>query len=431
MKSRKTGDDSGTSVLTRRDALLYAAGALVSAGLSSPVKASVAHDSSRRPAGHELTVASYYFGNYHPNDPRNRKFKGEGWSEWELVKRARPRFPGHQQPKVPLWGYTDEADPKVMALKIATAAKYGVDVFIFDWYCYNDGPFLQDTIDKGYLHAPNRDRVKFALMWANHDWKDLFPYTRGKEAKLLYPGVVTPQNFKSITDEVIRQYFAQPSYWQLDGMPYFSFFDVTNLLANFVGSVVATRAALDDFRARAVAAGFRGLHLNLVDWGGAVAPDGNLVKYPELVRDLGFDSVTSYGWMDYVELPKMKTDYDWARVEYFKHWDQARRSYPVLYIPDVAVGWDPSPRADQSQPYGNYGYPFTNILTGNTPKRFRKALELTKERVLAERTGPRVVTIECWNEWTEGSYLEPDTVHGYQYLEAVRAVFPPRAVGAQ
>src|SRR5262245_56982986 len=65
-----------------------------------------------------ITVASYYFGNYHPGDPRNLKNKGEGWSEWELVKAARPRFPGHQQPKVPLWGYVDESDPRVMAQKI-------------------------------------------------------------------------------------------------------------------------------------------------------------------------------------------------------------------------------------------------------------------------------------------------------------------------
>ncbi len=36
--------------------------------------------------------------------------------------------------------------------------------------------------------------------------------------------------------------------------------------------------------------------------------------------------------------------------------------------------------------------------------------------------GPRILTINCWNEWTEGSYLEPDTVHGMKYLEPVRAV---------
>jgi len=34
-----------------------------------------------------------------------------------------------------------------------------------------------------------------------------------------------------------------------------------------------------------------------------------------------------------------------------------------------------------------------------------------------------VITIYAWNEWTEGGYLEPDTVHGMGYLEAIRNVF--------
>ena len=62
----------------------------------------------------DITVAVYYFGNYHL-DARNQKHHGPGWTEWELVKNARPRFEGHHQPNVPLWGYTDEADPKQMA----------------------------------------------------------------------------------------------------------------------------------------------------------------------------------------------------------------------------------------------------------------------------------------------------------------------------
>ena len=54
---------------------------------------------------------------------------GKGWNEWDLVKAATPRFPGHQQPKVPLWGHEDESDPKVMERKIAAAADHGIDVF--------------------------------------------------------------------------------------------------------------------------------------------------------------------------------------------------------------------------------------------------------------------------------------------------------------
>ncbi|MBN2861858.1 MAG: glycoside hydrolase family 99-like domain-containing protein, partial [Bacteroidales bacterium] len=101
----------------------------------------------------KITVAAYYFPNYHTGDPRNNVNKGSGWSEWELVKAACPRFPGHQQPKVPLWGYLDEKDPMVMAKKIDVAADHGIDCFIFDWYMYEDGPFLNRCIDEGFLKA--------------------------------------------------------------------------------------------------------------------------------------------------------------------------------------------------------------------------------------------------------------------------------------
>ena len=30
----------------------------------------------------KITVAAYYFPNYHTNDPRNIKNKGADWSEW-------------------------------------------------------------------------------------------------------------------------------------------------------------------------------------------------------------------------------------------------------------------------------------------------------------------------------------------------------------
>ncbi len=59
----------------------------------------------------------------------------------------------------------------------------------------------------------------------------------------------------------------------------------------------------------------------------------------------------------------------------------------------------------------------------NTPENFKQALQITKDRILADPESPRIMNINCWNEWTEGSYLEPDTTDGYKYLEAVRDVF--------
>ena len=375
------------------------------------------------PSPDKITVASYYFGNYHPGDPRNERAKGPGWSEWELVKAAKPRFPGHVQPNVPLWGYTDESDPRAMAQKIGAAADHGIDAFIFDWYYYDDGPFLDSPIDRGFLKARNNKRLNFAFMWANHDWLDIHPYRRGAPQKLLYPGRVSPETFEKVGDHLIKDYFRRPNYWKIDGKPYFSFYELTKLLENF-GSVEATRAALDRLRAKAVAAGLPGLHLNAVVWGQAILPgEGKPADTAKLIKDLGFDSVTSYVWIHHVSLPEQQTDYNYVRDAYFNYWLTAEQQFGVPYFPNVTMGWDSSPRADQRDAFENVGYPFMNTISGNTPERFREALEMTKRRLLERKTGPRILNINCWNEWTEGSYLEPDTVHGMKYLEAIKSVF--------
>ena len=324
---------------------------------------------------------------------------------------------------MPLWGYEDESDPKVMAKKIAAAADHGVDAFIFDWYMYDDGPFLDSPIDRGFLKAKNNKRLKFAFMWANHDWIDIHPYRKGAPQKLLYPGKVLPETFDRIGDLLIKKYFRHPSYWKVDGKPYFSFYELTKLLESF-GSVAATRSALDRFRAKAIKAGFGGLHLNAVVWGQPILlGESKPADTVKLVKDLGFDSVTSYVWIHHVGLPDQQTDYNYVRDAYFQYWKSVETQFGGPYYPNVTMGWDSSPRADQRDLFGNFGYPFMNTISGNTPARFREALELTKERLLQRKNGPRILNINCWNEWTEGSYLEPDKVHGLQYLEAIRSVF--------
>lgn len=383
-------------------------------------------DTSAPPDQQRCSIASYYFGNYHPGDPRNAALKGPEWSEWELVREARPRFPGHRQPRVPLWGYEDESDPDVMARKIETAAAHGVDAFIFDWYYYDDGPFLDRPIDRGFLHAPNNDRIRFALMWANHDWIDIHPYRLGTEHRVLYPGKVSPATFERVADHVIADYFLHPSYWRLAGCPYFSFYDLTKLIESF-GSVAATRLALDRFRERSRSAGLPGLHLNAVVWGQTILPGEEVPADPVgVVRDLGFDSVTSYVWIHHVPLPEQVTDYDYVRDAYLRYWDEAQDAFSVPYYPNATVGWDSSPRAHQDDPFGNFGYPFTNTIGGNTPERFGEALAIINDRLMRRPAPERILTVNCWNEWTEGSYLEPDTDTGMGYLEALRDVFGPR-----
>jgi hypothetical protein len=370
----------------------------------------------------EYEIGAYYFPNYHV-DPRNEAAHGAGWTEWELVRRGEPRFAGHRQPVVPAWGYEDEADPAVFARKVEAAAGHGLHHFIFDWYWYDDGPFLNRCLEKGYLGAPNHDRLQFALMWANHDWVDIHPAKYAGPPRLLYPGPVSAATIQTLASYVTERYFSHSCYWRVDGRPYFSVYDLSALIRG-CGGVAEARAALDAFRATVKAAGHPGLHLNAIVWGRTVLPGEQAVDDPNaLLRDLGFDSVGSYVWVHHVPLLDFPTtDYRQTAEAAEAHWQRAARQFALPYFPNVTMGWDPTPRTVPSDRYENLGYPFTPVLSDNTPAEFRRALERAKQ-FLADRPAPRHFTINAWNEWTEGSYLEPDTVTGMAYLEAIRDVF--------
>jgi hypothetical protein len=374
-------------------------------------------------------IAAYYFPNYHV-DARNVQKFGEGWTEWELVKEARPRFPGHHQPNVPAWGYTDEADPRQMAQKIDAAADNGIDAFIFDWYYYEDGLFLERGIEEGFFGASNNDRIKFGLMWANHDWIDIHPadtasLLREGGPDLLYPGRITPGTWEKMTDYVIETYFKHPSYWLIDGCPYFSIYDLSRFMDNF-GSPETTAEALEHFTEKAVKAGFQGLHMNAVVWGRTILPSEEIVPVKdmnELLNRLGFASATSYVWIHHVALDFPTHPYTDVQEKYFEYAENFASSVDIPYYPNVTMGWDSSPRAHQDQPFENHGYPFMGTIANNTPENFTRALVEVREYLDAHPEAGRIFNLNCWNEWTEGSYLEPDTVHGMAYLEALRDVF--------
>ena len=66
------------------------------------------------------------------------------------------------------------------------------------------------------------------------------------------------------------------------------------------------------------------------------------------------------------------------------------------------------------------------VMIGNTPAAFREACQIIKQRLLAAPTTPKIITVNAWNEWPEGSVLEPEQEYGYGYLEAIKDVFGTR-----
>lgn len=361
-------------------------------------------------------VAAYIWPAYTGDDPRTRMFWPAGMGEWESVMKARSKFPGHNWPRRPLWGCQNEADPRVMEMQIDAAADHGVNVFIYDWYWYDRRPFLETCLNDGYLKARNNSRVRFCLMWANHDVTSTWDLRLSglDDGNVIWQAAVDRPEFERIARRLIEKYFAHPSYYTIDGKPLLMIYDVQRLLAG-LGGVASTAAALEWFRAEAVRAGLPGLHLQAclrgqgLDLSGVDA--GGATTSAEVVRLLGFDSLTHYQFVHFLNIDREFPD---ITADAVAAWEQIDRDYQVPYFAHVSLGWDNNPRFEEFR---------KGIVRNNTPENVEKALRAARAYADAHPQQPPLITLNSWNEWTETSYLQPDDLYGYGYLEAVRRVF--------
>jgi hypothetical protein len=379
---------------------------------------SLACTSEKKPhANNDFYVAAYFWPACHDEPSSREVIWDKGIGEWEIIQKGDPRFEGHYQPRIPLWGYEMDDDIAVTEKKIAAAADHGVNVFIYDWYWYDGKPFLEESLNS-FLKAGNRDRMQFYLMWANHDVEaNRWNRYRYEKDTVIWKGGVDRTQFNNVVERVINNYFKQPNYLKINSEPVFSFYDMNELVKG-LGSYSETKQALDYFRQEVIKAGFPGLHIQVIGYGDKNEPyliSSNLCENKtinEVIADLSINSVTQYNW---VLNTAVREDYiDWAERanRLTEKWDHTL-NIPV--VPHVSIGWDSSPRFSFKKKQDI-------IHLNRTPDSFAAYLQKAKGFVTARPNQPQFITINSWNEWTEGSYLEPDTQWGYGYLEAVQKI---------
>ncbi|MGO1671176.1 MAG: glycoside hydrolase family 99-like domain-containing protein [Sphingobacterium sp.] len=359
----------------------------------------------------EYDVAAFYWPAYH-YDARIEKLFPDGKGEWEIIYNAQPKEEGHVQPKVPLWGYQDESDPQIMNQKIETATAHGVNTFIFDWYWYEGKPFLEETLNDGFLEA-NKGRMNFYIMWANHDATSYWDVNNPQKDEVYWDGGVDRQQFDIIVDRVISSYFSDSSYYKINGEPVFCLYELNTFIEGIGGSDRAKKA-LDYFEQKTIDAGFPGLHLQGILWGALPesldgVPGDDVATQADVVDYFGFKSLTNYCW---AHLQNPDGDYEvWADPS-TDMWEEFDRDFEVPYFPNVTVSWDANPRFLIK----------TGYINNSTPTKFKKYMQKAVDYLENRPQQPKLITVNAWNEWSEGSYLEPDTVSKYGYLEALKEV---------
>lgn len=359
----------------------------------------------------EYFVAAYIWPSCHHDERFGDMLWPEGMGEWEVINKGNPRFEGHYQPRLPLWGYEMDNDPKVVERWIDLAVEHGVNVFVYDWYWYDEGPFLESALNDGFLKAKNNSKMQFYIMWANHDVRRNYwnVHKYKDDASILWNAVVDEENFKIIVDRVINQYFKQPNYFKIDGKPVFSIFSIDKLMESLGGDTKKTREALDYFREEVKKAGFPDLHIQWNQGGGSIMSKEAADNFSNRVQEMGFNSVAMYNMGGLNE-------------DYLVYGDNSRKIRAQMdsilnipLFPCVSVGWDDTPR-----------FPAKGIKDvvhyHNTPESFAALLYLAKKYADSHPEQPKLITINAWNEWVEGSYLLPDMQNGFDYLKAVKEV---------
>ncbi len=342
-----------------------------------------------------MRVLAYVYPGWHAIPERE--------PEWDLVERCTSRFDGHAQPRLPLWGRYDDRDPVAIERRIQACRQHGIDGLVYGLFWCRGKRVFEDALDLGLLGGGTH--MPFAVMWANRLPRKVLPVRRADVPVIADDRLVTSDvaDFVALVATVAERYFTRAEYLRVGGAAYFSIFDSTFFLRELGRD--AARTAISAAREMLRSRGLPPLHLAAIDPAADVIGD---------LAALGFDSVTHY-----VLLPDWKgptiQDYAERAAISAARWAEFRHRSQLPYHPAVATGWDASPRGLDFGRVRPAKYPWSPVVVGEHPDRFRDAL------VRALDTASELVFVASLNEWSEGHYLEPDTRFGMQWFEAVRA----------
>lgn len=350
-------------------------------------------------------VSAFYLPQFHPTEENSRNW-GPGYTEWSAVARERARFPGHLQPLLPAdLGFYDLRHSPMMGAQAALAAGAGIDAFCVHTYWF-DGRMLLDAPLRGLLARPEIP-FPFYLCWANESWRRSWD---GLTGEVLVEQRYRP-GFEGRLAADLAPFLRDPRHVRPDGRRLRLVIYRPAELPAPGENITRLRAALRALGLGEVEIGGVRFHLP----GPNPVPPGTLdfeVEMPPhgLLRDEDFLHTGPGDRRIGFEI-----DPNTFRGLVFPHEALMRRALsgpdaegPSL-IAGIAPGWDTTPRR------GAEGH----VALAATPASFRHWLRrLRAERL--EHSYRRELFINAWNEWAEGAVMEPSSLWGHAFLDALR-----------
>lgn len=373
-----------------------------------------------------MKIIAFYLPQFH-EIPENNEWWGKGFTEWVNVKKAKPLFEGHEQPRVPLnQNYYNLLDDDVKIWQAKIAKEHGIYGFCYYHYWFNGRMVLEKPMEQ-MLKNPAVD-IPFCICWANEPWTKAWV---GRNEVILPQFYGGKKEWKEHYD-YLSQFFKDSRYITEDGRP---------LMVIYRAEVIPQlNEMLDYWQELAKQDGFPGLCYAYQD----IVFD-KLVGKDESRFDYNIEFQPSYAWWDMNSHSQLKKSRVWGwlrsakrkvyaviekhlgfdmerylnngrkrknalQMSYDETWNAVLNKLPEneKNVPGAFVDWDNTPRK------GTNG----RITLGVTPEKLEGYM--TRQIQRAKNVYHKdIIFMYAWNEWAEGGYLEPDERYGYGYLEAI------------
>lgn len=354
-------------------------------------------------------IIAFYLPQYH-SIPENDEWWGKDFTEWTNVKKAKPLFNNHNQPREPLNdNYYNLLDLKIRKWQADLAKEYGVYGFCYYHYWFNGKKLLEKPIEE-ILRLKEPD-LPFCMCWANEPWTRAWD---GGEKNILMPQEYGDEEDWNNHFEYLLKFFKDPRYILIQNKPVFIIYRTQ--------SIDKIDSMISQWNKMAVKNGFDGIYvveMVTIFQKNVFSKQSDAVVEFEPMYTLGHDLskryrlnrkikkyIYKYKYGKKLSLNLNSYDYIWKRINKRKSSFENRKIFPGAF-----TDWDNSARKSNR----------AIIFIGANPSKFENYLKIQVNKA-KDLYKSEFVFINAWNEWGEGTYLEPDKKNEYGYLEAIKEV---------
>lgn len=346
----------------------------------------------------DIKALAFYLPQFH-TFPENDHWWGKGFTEWTNTRKAVPQYPSHYQPREPHddIGYYDLSDWHTLQKQAEMLKRHGIYGLCIYHYWFSGKRLMEKPVDLLLAH-PEID-LKFCLCWANENWTRAWD---GQQGHVLIAQKHQNDDIDYIKD--LKKYVMDKRYIRVNGAPL--------ILVYRPGILPNPSKTFKLWRKWAIENKIGKIRILVVR---------GCISTPESAMIEGADGEVEFPPSYTAQPTVLKSTEDGIQILSYRSYVNEiingrgfTETYKHPVYRGVMLGWDCTPRRKSFHCW--YGF---------SPESYYQWLcyniKYTRKHHEPE---DRFIFINAWNEWAEGTYLEPDKLFGYTNLNTTsRALF--------